>query len=143
VVTVSSGQSALACLFLGVIAAGGIYSAASYSSTVDDLTRQIRDGPGKVLVCSADAQKVALQAAQKAGLDAKNVLILESYPQIKLYSAGDPSISCDFKGTLRWKKITDPKELEKSKVCLLYSSGTTGLPKGTQRNRLPWFLAVC
>lgn len=141
-VTVSSGQSALACLFLGVIAAGGIYSAASYSSTVEDLTRQIRDGPGKVVVCSADAKKLALAAAEKAGLSAKNVLILESYPEVKLYSAGDASIACDFKGTLRWKKVTDPKELEKSKVCLLYSSGTTGLPKG-MIDFLPQIIDMC
>ena len=31
---------------------------------------------------------------------------------------------------LPWQKITDPYELENSLVILIYSSGTTGLPKG-------------
>ena len=30
---------------------------------------------------------------------------------------------------LDWTRITDPQELEDSVICLLYSSGTTGLPK--------------
>jgi acyl-coenzyme A synthetase/AMP-(fatty) acid ligase len=31
---------------------------------------------------------------------------------------------------LPWQKITDPFDLENSLVILIYSSGTTGLPKG-------------
>lgn len=126
---VSTGQSVLPCLFFGVIAADGIYSAASHASTVEDLTRQIRDGPGKVLVCSKDLKQLAVSAAKSTGLPERNVLVLESYPEVKLESA-DGSLVCDFKGSLSWRQVTDPKELEKSKVCLLYSSGTTGLPKG-------------
>jgi len=36
----------------------------------------------------------------------------------------------DEKQKLPWKKITNSKELENSLVTLIYSSGTTGLPKG-------------
>lgn len=129
VVTVSSGQSALACLFFGVVAADGVYSAASAMNTASDLTRQIKDGPGKVVVCSEDVKETALSAAKAAGLPARSVLILESHPQIKLTSI-DGSVACDFKHTLDWRVITNTHELEYSKVCVLYSSGTTGLPKG-------------
>ncbi|KAL6837277.1 hypothetical protein V8C40DRAFT_7228 [Trichoderma camerunense] len=129
VVTISTGQSALGCIFYAVLAADGIYSAASPSSTVSDLTRQIKDGPGRIVVCSEDLKAVALSAARNAGLPAKNVLVLKSYPEIQLVSA-DGTAACDFKGSLDWRRITDPKELEESKVCIMYSSGTTGLPKG-------------
>lgn len=129
VVTISTGQSALGCIFYAVLAADGIYSAASPSSTVSDLTRQIKDGPGRIVVCSEDVKNVALSAARNAGLPAKNVLVLKSYPEIQLVSA-DGTVACDFKGSLDWRRITDPKELEESKVCIMYSSGTTGLPKG-------------
>lgn len=129
VVTASIGQSALACLFYGVIAADGLYSAASTASTVADLARQVKDGPGKVIVCSDNLKDLALAAARSVGLPDRNVLVLHSYPEIKLESA-DGSTSCDFRNELSWRTITDPFELEKSKICILYSSGTTGLPKG-------------
>ena len=32
--------------------------------------------------------------------------------------------------SLDWPRITDPKTLDESVICLLYSSGTTGIPKG-------------
>ncbi|KAK1245924.1 hypothetical protein MKX07_004993 [Trichoderma sp. CBMAI-0711] len=64
VVSISTGQSALGCVLYAVLAADGIYSAASPSSTVSDLTRQIKDGPGKVVVCSEDVKGVALSAAR-------------------------------------------------------------------------------
>jgi acyl-coenzyme A synthetase/AMP-(fatty) acid ligase len=32
-------------------------------------------------------------------------------------------------GVLDWERITDPMALKDSLVCLLYSSGTTGVPK--------------
>lgn len=131
VVAVSTGQSALACLFFGVVAADGIYSAASPACTPQDLARQIQDGPGKLIVCSQNMTHVALAAAESVGMPKRNVLVLQSYPEVKLESA-DGSVACDFEkgGILGWKKITDQKELEQSKICVLYSSGTTGLPKG-------------
>ncbi|KAI5458988.1 hypothetical protein BGZ63DRAFT_390081 [Mariannaea sp. PMI_226] len=129
VVTLSNGQSALACFFYGVIAADGVYSAASPASTVQELVRQIQDGPGKLIVCSEDLKQIAVEAANVVGLPQRNVLVLTSYPDVKLESA-DGSLACGFDGRLSWRKISDPKELEQSTICILYSSGTTGLPKG-------------
>jgi acyl-coenzyme A synthetase/AMP-(fatty) acid ligase len=130
VVSVSTGQSALACLFLAVVGAEGIYSAASPASTPADLARQIKDGPGKVLVCSEDLLSLGEAAAKAAGLPRRNLLILKSYPSIELYSA-DGSTKCDFKQGHEWPRITTLTELENRTICILYSSGTTGLPKGT------------
>jgi len=33
-------------------------------------------------------------------------------------------------GKIEWERITDGRKLEESLICLLYSSGTTGIPKG-------------
>ncbi|UKZ65012.1 uncharacterized protein TrAtP1_006213 [Trichoderma atroviride] len=129
VVTISTGQSALGCIFYAVLAAEGIYSAASPSSTASDLTRQIHDGPASLVICSEDLKDVVLSSTHDAGIPARNVLVLSSYPEIQLKSA-DGTVECDFEGSLDWRRITDQKELEYSKACILYSSGTTGLPKG-------------
>ncbi|KHN97439.1 AMP-dependent synthetase/ligase [Metarhizium album ARSEF 1941] len=131
VVSVSTGQSALPCVFWGVIGAEGIYSAASSASTPADLAGQINDGPGRVLVCSDDLRPLAEAAAGAAGLPLRNVLVLKSHPRLELRSA-DGSAACDFRQGLEWPRITDPEELEHRTICILYSSGTTGLPKGVR-----------
>ncbi|KAG9596126.1 acetyl-CoA synthetase-like protein, partial [Aureobasidium melanogenum] len=129
VAVVSTGQYALPCIFFGVIAAEGVYSAASPNSTVEELVRQVRDGDAKVIVCSADVKPLAKAAAEAVGLPDRNLLILESTPEMKLESI-DGSVHCSFDQELDWRRITSPQELETSKICMLYSSGTTGLPKG-------------
>jgi 4-coumarate--CoA ligase len=129
VASVSTGQHALACLFFGVIAAEGVYSAASPGATVEELVRQVRDGRAKVIVCSADVKTLAETAADMVGLSNRNVLVFESTPEIKLESI-DGSVRCNLDQELQWRKLTDTNELEHSKICMLYSSGTTGLPKG-------------
>lgn len=140
VVTVSNGQSALPCVFYAVIAAEGIYSAASSSSTAADLARQLKDGPGKVLICSHDVLPLALEAASLANLPKRNVLVLKSHPEVELASA-DGSARCDFRHSLMWNKITDLDVLENRTICILYSSGTTGLPKGKQAGQyVPRFI---
>jgi acyl-coenzyme A synthetase/AMP-(fatty) acid ligase len=137
VVSISTGQSALGCVFYAVLAAEGIYSAASPSSTASDLTRQINDGPASLIICSEDLKDVVLSGAHDAGIPARNVLVLSSYPEIQLKSA-DGIVECDFKGSLDWRRITDPEELGYSKACILYSSGTTGLPKGRQKYHMKY-----
>lgn len=134
VLTVSSGHSRLPCLFFGIVAAGGIYAAASPYSTSDVLVRLAKEaGPAKLLVCSKDTRNTAVSAAEQAGIPLSHVLVLTSYPEISLQSA-DGSIRCDFTSggnVLQWTTLTDPKALARTPICLIYSSGTmTGAPKG-------------
>lgn len=134
VLTVSSGQSRLPCLFFGIVAAGGIYAAASPYSTPDVVARLAKEaGPAKLLVCSKDTRDTAASAAERAGMPPSRVLVLTSYPELSLQSA-DGSVRCDFTSSgsvLPWTTVTDPKVLARTPVCLIYSSGTTtGAPKG-------------
>ncbi|KAJ0271662.1 hypothetical protein COL940_010894 [Colletotrichum noveboracense] len=132
VASICSGQSRLPCFFFGVVAAGGVYSAVSsaITSNIDSFKNVLADPDTKVLLCSADTKELALKSDMKPS----NILILKSYPEIQLKSA-DGNIQCNFAATgpqnlLDWKKVTDADELQKTPVCLIYSSGTTGAPKG-------------
>ncbi|KAL1869623.1 hypothetical protein Daus18300_005478 [Diaporthe australafricana] len=114
--------------FLGVVAAGGVYTTASPASTPAALAMLVRDtGPARLLVCRADNRDMAVSAAEQAGIPFSHVLILESYPEVSLQSA-DGSVRCDFTSqgdVLSLRTITDPGELARTSICLIYSSGTT------------------
>lgn len=129
VTVISYGQPLVAAAFFGVIAAGGVYSAASPSSTVLELARQIDIGTSRLIICSIEFKELATQAAKKCNVPLNRILVLESSPSWRLSSlyGGINAISKD---KLQWEKITDPKMLKTSLVTILWSSGTTGLPKG-------------
>lgn len=129
VTVISYGQVLVPAVFFAVVAAGGVYSAASPSSTVSELARQVKIGNSRLIVCGSEHKDVARRAAIECGLPSNNVLLLESDPQRKLASL-DGHIDAYGKQRLPWKKITDPQELKDSLITILWSSGTTGLPKG-------------
>ncbi|KAK5118876.1 hypothetical protein LTR62_000086 [Meristemomyces frigidus] len=142
VTVISYGQILLPAVFHAVIAAGGVYSAASPSSTVAELARQVEVGTSRLLICGAEHGDVAASAAGQCQLPPSNVLVLES-------EEGGWSL-CGVDGggkggrgggrnllspglqqqRLTWERITDPVTLKQSLITILWSSGTTGLPKG-------------
>lgn len=130
VVCISSGQPLLPMLFYGVIAAGGVYSAASASFTPPELSRQVKQGSSNLIFCSEDAKDVAIQSAKDCGVPLSRVVVISSSPEWSMRVVEGNTSCLTSSGKLDWQKITDQKELEESLICLVYSSGTTGVPKG-------------
>ncbi len=140
VVCISSGQILLSSVFYGVIGAGGVFSAASSSFTAGELGRQIKQGRSSLIVCSADCRDVAVKAARECGVPMERVLVLESMGGERVLRNVERKGRNLLDGSeeewkrkgelLDWERITDKKVLHERVVCLLYSSGTTGIPKG-------------
>lgn len=123
----------MTCVFYASVIAEGVYTGGSYACVPSEVAWQFRDGPGKIMVVSRDCEELAVAAAEAIGLSLRNVLVLESLPTIRLRSV-DGSTECDFENEpeMDWRRITDRDELENSKIAIVYSSGTTSLPKGVQ-----------
>lgn len=122
----------LAPLFYGVVAAGGIYSAASSAFLPAELSRQLKQGKSNLLLASADTRDVAIAAAKQCNIPLSRVLIFDSMGHKReLVPVGGRKVNyLENKKEMEWPRITDPEKLKASRACLLYSSGTTGPPKG-------------
>lgn len=135
VLSTSSGNPFIPILFYSIVAAGGVYSGASTAFTVGELERQVRDADARLLLCSPEFKARTLEAAKRCGIPIDRVLVIDSKKprNWKLISAADGTYVLDLHGPmLDWKKISTQKELEEMTACLLYSSGTAGLPKGVR-----------
>lgn len=132
---ISYGQILVPALFYGIIAAGGVYSAASPSSTSSELARQITQGKSNLVLCGSEHKDVAIKAAAQSKIPLSRVLVAESWPQISLRSL-EGELDAISDKELEWQRITDPKQLKQSLILILWSSGTTGLPKGVSLSHL-------
>lgn len=142
VICISSGQILLPSLFYATIAAGGVYSSASNTVTDQELTRQINHGKATLLVASPDCEELARMAARASNLSPDRILILDSYNGKRSlldhaqHDLLDPS-GKDDRILLDWEVVTDANTLRDRPICLIYSSGTTGQPKGEFKGSSP------
>ncbi|KIW05098.1 uncharacterized protein PV09_03655 [Verruconis gallopava] len=140
VVTVlSSGQPFSPAIFFGIIAAGGVSSYASHSASPQELARQIKQGLSKVVIVSEDLKDVAVEAARICELPPENVLVFGSAPPWTVKSVvGGIAVRTGDEGAprLSFRRVTDRNELENSLIILIWSSGTTGAPKGVMLSHL-------
>lgn len=129
-------------LSYSIIGAGGVFSAASAASTASELSKQIQGARSKVLITAEATKDTAVKAAVEAGWGTGGggrVLLMSEGKEWVLQVIGNNGTLgrnlIDESDKLPWPKITDPKELEDNLVILIYSSGTTGLPKGKSTSR--------
>lgn len=136
VTVISYGQILTSAALYGIIGAGGVYSAASPSSTLEELARQVSIGKSNLVVCGSEHADLAIKVAEKCGLPARNVLLLNSTAGAWSLRSIEGGVEIISSRQLQWQKITDLKRLKDSLIVILWSSGTTGLPKGVMLSHL-------
>jgi 4-coumarate--CoA ligase len=128
VTCIAGGSYILPSVFYGVVAAGGIFSSVTSSSTVQELGRLIKLAPSDLVICSEETRAVAVAAAKECGISAGRVLIVDpASGTLRSIESGRDVLGT---GELDWERLTTREAVETTPVCLIYSSGTTGLPKG-------------
>jgi 4-coumarate--CoA ligase len=136
VLTVFYGSPFAPVFFYGLVAAGGVYCGAGTESSVLELVRQIKDAEVTLLVCSRDCADRVVEAARQCRISRERVLILDSSRphgwQLLTAADGSHVLAQNRNKALDWLRITDQQDLERTTICLLYSSGTTGPPKGVR-----------
>jgi 4-coumarate--CoA ligase len=108
--------------------AGGIISPANPAYTVDELAFQLKDSGAKAIATQKAHLEIACAAAKKVGIPKDRIILIgdERDPTSRF----KPFTSVkNLMGASRYRrtKATNP---EKDLAFLVYSSGTTGHPKG-------------
>ncbi|KAH6664580.1 hypothetical protein B0J14DRAFT_681684 [Halenospora varia] len=120
-------------IVFGTLWAGGIVSPANPTYTTEELASQLKDSGANALVTQVDWLGVAIKAAQIVGISEDRIILIGD--------GKDPSGNVNHFSSFRGSSIICHHQrpeinLEKDLAFLVYSSGTTGHPKGVKLSHM-------
>jgi acyl-CoA synthetase (AMP-forming)/AMP-acid ligase II len=116
-------------LVLGIIAAGGVFTGSNPGYTQYELHHHLKTSQAKFVITEPDISKNMIGAASQLHIPKSNIWI---------FDVQQTTIPSGFKswkellnfGEKDWVRFDDEKICKTTPAARLFSSGTTGLPKG-------------
>lgn len=117
--------------FLGIIAAGGIFTGLNPSYTAFELAHAIRTADITHFLVQPDLLPNVLQAAKECSIPTSNIFAFDVLGQAapKDFNVRSWDVLQVEGEEADWERFDDRKLSEGTTVARLFSSGTTGLPK--------------
>lgn len=115
-------------VFLGVLAAGGVFAGTNVGYKPFELVHTIKTARAKFVIAAPEFADPILQVADECSLSKSNIIMFDSYSQAT--PDGYTKWSDLLKhGEEDWVRFDDETTCEETTAARLFSSGTTGLPK--------------
>lgn len=115
-------------LFLGIIAAGGVFAGTNPSYTPFELVHHIKTAQTKFLLTEPEMMDQIKDAAKQSGIRDSKIFILNFLGQ-KIPAGFKPWTFLLEHGEKDWVRFDDEHTAKTTTAARLFSSGTTGLPK--------------
>ena len=115
-------------IFLGIIAAGGIFAGSNPAYTPYEMAHHFRTSETKYIVTEPEMLGPILEAAKECNIPNSNILIFNvlGQPVPAGFQSWESLLN---KGEEDWVRFDDLETAKTTEAARMFSSGTTGLPK--------------
>ncbi|KIX09214.1 uncharacterized protein Z518_00293 [Rhinocladiella mackenziei CBS 650.93] len=117
------------CFFLAVVSAGLVWTGTNPGYTNHELQQHLRATKAKFIISEPDLYDAMLVATKSCNIPEENLLEFDGLSE--KFSPKSWNILLQH-GEQDWVRFDDKSIAQSTPACLLFSSGTTGLPKAAQ-----------
>lgn len=132
-------------LVLGIVAAGGIFTATNPAYTAREMSHHIKASDAVFVITEPELLPTVLEVKNEPGSAIKDIWIFHPLKDQKVPPGQKSWTDLLNKGERDWVRFDDERLSREITAFRLFSSGTTGLPKAveiTHRNLVAQFVAV-